>query len=122
MVIQSATYAYRSRIRYVRLLGGISVSRNLDSLRTAWHEPVRAYMLAVATVVIASTAVTMLVLGGLIPDGYVWGLSCPPTSRVGVTFVLVSITLLIRITIDVLWATAPETTGPRSPSARPARP
>jgi hypothetical protein len=65
-----------------------------------WTKPrVRVYTLVVASVVVVSTAVTIFVLGGLIPDSY----ALKVTLSAGL--VLILITLLIRITLDVLWAT-----------------
>lgn len=87
-----------------------------------WTKPrVRVYTLAIAGVVIVSTAVTMFVLGGLIPDSY----SLRVALSVGL--VLVLLTLLTRIVLDVLWATAvPDLTDspdrPADGDAVPPRP
>jgi hypothetical protein len=87
-----------------------------------WTKPrVRVYTLLVTTVVIASTAVTILVLAGLIPDSHVL--------RVALSsgLVLILLTLLTRITVDVLWATAaagdsaePAGQSPQTPAMPPA--
>jgi len=72
-----------------------------------WTKPrVRVYTLVVTGVVIVSTAVTVLVIAGLIPDSH--ALRIALSAGLG----LVLITLLTRITLDVLWATAivPEST------------
>jgi hypothetical protein len=75
-----------------------------------WTKPrVRIYTLAVASVVILSTAITMFVLGGLIPDSY------PLRVALSAGLVLVLLTLLTRIVLDVLWATAPVTHPADSP-------
>lgn len=66
-----------------------------------WTKPrVRVYTLLVTTVVIASTAVTVLVLAGLIPD------SDALRAALSAGLLLVLLTLFTRITVDVLWATA----------------
>lgn len=66
-----------------------------------WTKPrVRAYTLAVAAIVIASTAVTMFVLAGIIPD------SSALRIALSAGLMLVLLTLLTRIAVDVLWATA----------------
>ena len=65
-----------------------------------WTKPrVRVYTLVVTGVVIVSTAVTVLVLAGLIPDSHALRIA------LSAGLVLVLITLLTRITLDVLWAT-----------------
>lgn len=69
-----------------------------------WTKPrVRIYILAVTGVVTASTAVTMLVLAGLIPD------SCALRVALSTGLVLLLITLLTRIAVDVIRATAATT-------------
>jgi hypothetical protein len=66
-----------------------------------WTKPrVRVYMLVVTGVVLASTAVTMLVLAGLIPDSHVLRI----VLLGGLALVLA--TLLTRISVDVIGATA----------------
>jgi len=65
-----------------------------------WTNPrVRVYTLLVTGVAVIATGVTVFVLAGVIPDSYALrlALSC------GLALVL--LTLLTRITIDVLWAT-----------------
>ena len=79
-----------------------------------WTKPrVRVYTLAVAAIVIVSMAISMFVLGGLIPDSH--------ALRIGLTtgLVLVLLTLLTRIAVDVLAATA-ATAEPAAPSAEPS--
>jgi hypothetical protein len=76
-----------------------------------WVKPrVRWYMLLVAVVVMASTAVPIMVLAGQIPDSH--------ALRVVLSggLVLVLLTLFTRITVDVLWAT---TDDPAKPDAQP---
>lgn len=75
--------------------------RRIDSTGVLfWTKPrVRVYTLMVAGVVILSTAVTVFVLAGLIPDSYVLRIT------LSAGLVLVLITLLTRIILDVLWAT-----------------
>jgi hypothetical protein len=60
---------------------------------------VRWYTLAVVGSAVVSTGVTLFVLAGVIPDSYALrlGLSC--------VLALVLLTLLTRISVDVLWAT-----------------
>lgn len=79
-----------------------------------WTKPrVRVYTLAVAGVEVVSTAVTMFVLGGLIPDSY------PLRVALSGGLVLVLLTLLTRIVLDVLWATT-VVPHPADSSDRPA--
>jgi hypothetical protein len=69
-----------------------------------WTKPrVRAYTLLVSTIVSTSIALTVFVLGGVIPDSH--GLRI----ALCVGLVLVLLTLLTRITVDVLGATAQPT-------------
>jgi hypothetical protein len=80
-----------------------------------WTKPrVRAYTLIVTGEAIASTAVTMLVLAGLIPDSR--GLRIALSGGL----VLLLITLLIRIGADVIRATA--ATGPGEPDREAGHP
>jgi hypothetical protein len=66
-----------------------------------WTKPrVRAYTLTVAAVVIASTAVVVLVLAGLVPD------SRPLRIALSTGVILVLATLLTHISIDIIQATA----------------
>lgn len=66
-----------------------------------WTKPrVRVYILAVAAVVICSTALTILVLSGLIPDSHALRI----TLVTGLLLILA--TLMTRISIDVIQATA----------------
>jgi hypothetical protein len=79
-----------------------------------WTKPrVRVYTLVVTGEVIASTAITMLVLAGLIPDSR--------ALRVALCagLVLLLITLLTRISVDIVRATAdtPEPAGSAPPTA-----
>jgi hypothetical protein len=75
-----------------------------------WTKPrVRVYTLAVASIVLGSTAVTMFVLAGMIPD------SGALRIVLSAGLVLVLLTLLTRITVDVLWATASIPTSDRPP-------
>jgi hypothetical protein len=65
-----------------------------------WTKPrVRVYILAVTGVVIVSTGVTVFVLAGLIPD------SRPLRIALSAGLALILITLMTRITIDVILAT-----------------
>ncbi len=74
-----------------------------------WTKPmVRVYTLAVTGIVVVSTAVTMFVLAGVIPDSY----ALRVTLSAGLVLVLG--TLFTRITVDVLWATRSEEGGPES--------
>ena len=90
-----------------------------------WTKPrVRVYTLLVTGVAVIATGVTVFVLAGVIPDSFALrlALSC------GLALVL--LTLLTRITIDVLWATqaVPDVAPPDSlgaaavPVPRPAEP
>jgi hypothetical protein len=60
---------------------------------------VRWYTLGVVGSAVVSTGVTLFVLAGVIPDSYALrlGLSC--------VLAIVLLTLLTRISVDVLWAT-----------------
>jgi hypothetical protein len=81
-----------------------------------WTKPrVRAYTLTVATVVIASTAITMFALAGMLPDS--------AALRIGLSagLVLVLLTLLTRITVDVFWATANTPMADKPAEQSPAR-
>ena len=65
-----------------------------------WTKPrVRAYTLIVSSVVVVSTAVSMLVLAGVIPDSY----ALRVVLSVGLIIVLA--TLMTRISVDVFGAT-----------------
>jgi len=77
-----------------------------------WSKPrVRRYTLFVALVVVISTAVTIFVLAGVIPDSHALRIAL----SAGVVLVLA--TLFTRITVDVLWATAsgPDDAAPPEP-------
>jgi len=81
-----------------------------------WSKPrVRAYTLLIVGLAVVSTGVTMFVLAGVIPDSYALrlALSC--------VLALVLLTLLTRISVDVLWATqnVPDT-APQGPPAAAA--
>jgi len=67
-----------------------------------WTKPrVRAYTLLVTGVAVIATGVTVFVLAGVIPDSYALRLT------LSCALALVLLTLLTRISIDVLWATQP---------------
>ncbi len=85
----------------VRLRRQRRLPRRVDSTGVwFWTKPrVRVYTLVVTSVVIVSTAVTVLVLAGLIPDSHALRIA------LSAGLVLVLVTLLTRITLDVLWAT-----------------
>lgn len=77
-----------------------------------WTKPrVRAYTLTVTVVILASIAVTCLVLAGLVPDSY--GLRVALTAGL----LLLLATLLIRISADVIRATASEPASPPATTA-----
>jgi hypothetical protein len=72
-----------------------------------WTKPrVRVYTLSVAGIVLGCLAVTVLVLGGLIPDSRALRIV------LSAAFILVLLTLLTRITVDVMWATTSTTAIP----------
>jgi hypothetical protein len=76
-----------------------------------WTKPrVRVYTLLVAAIVIVSIAVTIFVLGGLIPDSHALRIA------LCAGLVLVLVTLATRITVDVLGATT-SAAKPPVPSA-----
>jgi hypothetical protein len=79
-----------------------------------WTKPrVRIYILAVAGEVGVSTAMTMLVLAGIIPD------SRPLRIALSAGLMLLLITLLTRIAVDVIQATSvtDETAATKSATA-----
>lgn len=75
-----------------------------------WTKPrVCIYTLLVTAVVIISIAVTVLVLAGIVPDSR--ALRLVLSAGLG----LVLVTLLTRITFDVLWATSTKSTTSSGP-------
>jgi hypothetical protein len=83
-----------------------------------WTKPrVRAYTLVVTSEVVASTAITMLVLAGLVPDSRALRIA------LCAGLVLLLITLLTRISVDIVRATAdtPEPAASAQPAPTAAR-
>jgi hypothetical protein len=71
-----------------------------------WTKPrVRAYVLVVVVVAVGSTAIALLVLAGMLPDSLALRFVLVAGS------VLVLGTLLTRVGIDVIQATAPDQSG-----------
>jgi hypothetical protein len=113
-------YTTMAQVLPVLLLALIWDSAYLERLRTQsrrtrsedpagvrfWTKPrVRVYMLFVAAVVVSATAVTLLVLGDMIPDslGLRIALAC--------ALLIVLGTLMTRIYYHVVAVTAPEPAG-----------
>lgn len=92
------------------------VSRRVDPDGVRfWTKPrVRAYSLVVTGVLVTGTAVAMLVLGGMIAD------SKPVRAALAAGLVLALGTVLTRISVDVVTATAvtPATDQPAVPDPR----
>ncbi|MGW2151563.1 hypothetical protein ACWCOT_45195 [Nonomuraea bangladeshensis] len=121
-------YATVAQVLPVLLLAFVWDSRFLERLRTQrrhlrprgsadgvrfWTKPrVRAYALTVATITIADLAVCILALAGAIPDSTVL------RTLVAVGLILALITLLNRVWMDVLHATA-RSVEPSSPPDGP---
>jgi hypothetical protein len=92
-----------------------------------WYKPrVRVYTLLVVGAAVVSMGVTVFVLAGVIPDSYALRLT------LSCVLALVLLTLLTRISVDVLWATqevpdaapqdAPGAAVAAAPVPRPAEP
>lgn len=81
-----------------------------------WTKPrVRAYSLFVTGALVGGTGATVLVLAGLVPD------SVPLRAALGVAALFALGTLAVRISVDVIAATAPDLVGGASTTPDPAK-